>query len=333
MDSNGGAVKEEHLGKVISPALINNQKGYRDSGRSPAGVVIATAANGIHIKAGQSQPSPEFPEGRGILFSVLPIELDSPSDVYQSYKSPSSSIGTDISAGTVLFAESAPFVGNKVELKKDGGFIPLPDKYSPLDSDTLVIEINPPKEKADEIVFENKFGGKVYVVRHGGDTSIVAAVYKPVMGIGRFDGSIYIGQSRVRANHHGVIDISVVPKSDKPFVNGQDMRGGFQIVPSLHAMAQEMLIARTSTQWMVVGPLSVTDEYIDGRPPLFEGYIKPGFKVECKIDNGLWEALPEMYGRRDTGLSPQDLQAYFNAKGEKREVVSGVTHIRILLHN
>jgi len=323
--------KTAALGAVVVPANSVNTKGYRDSGRSPRGEVIATAANGLHIKVAQNTSDPDFPDGRGVLFSILPRELGLVGESYQSYKDTSSSIITDISAGTTIFAEEAPFVGSKVFIELDSRLKPLPRDYRPQEGDFIVIEMVPPSKKARAIEFENRFGGQVKVVYGGRSKKVVAVVYKPVMGTGRFDGSIYVGQSRVRANHHGVIDVSTVPRADKPFDGVKDNRGGFQIVPACHAMDEEMLKAREGTQWMVIGPPNATDPPIDGTAPLFRGYIRPSDRVECRIDGGSWEPLPELYGKLDAAFSPMDLMAYFKGKGIDRTVRSGLTHLRIVL--
>ena len=128
-----------------------------------------------------------------------------------------------------------------------------------------------------------------------------------------------------------VLDVSTTAKTLKPFDGTKDNRGGFQIIPADHGMSTEMLNARLFTQWMIVGPVSLSSKKPDGEAPLFRGYIRPGMNVECRIDGGDWEPLPEISGRVDNAFSPQYLSSHFRSTGKFRDVIEGVTHLRIFV--
>ena len=100
------------------------------------------------------------------------------------------------------------------------------------------------------------------------EARVIGQVMKPVAGIGRFIGSYFAEAGRLRANHNGVIDISTSPRG---------VVGSFQIVPSNHANSPELSYVLTSTQWMVIGPVSATDPSWEGAAPLFSAYLRPRF--------------------------------------------------------
>lgn len=305
------------IGKVLLPAGAVNPEGYTASGWAPAGKVAATAVNAVHIKIRQNGE-------RGVMFSIIPKEFYEPPKDYKSYYSRNSSIITDIPAGTGFFggAES-PFIGSPVLLERNGAApapLPeLPEYYTPAEGDAITIVVERPVRYPVEIEFENRFGGFITVRYHGGESKIVGQVFKPVMGVGRFDGSVFADVGRLRANHTGVICISTSPVG---------LIGGFQIIPDNHGMSKEMIYARTLTQWMVVGPPGVTDPSLEGVAPLFRYFLRPvyfrmgaagrsieemmaAFIVQVRIDGGEWERMPTVTGRVDDALK-------------------NVTHIRIL---
>jgi len=96
-------------------------------------------------------------------------------------------------------------------------------------------------------------------------------------------------------------------------------------------MSPEMTLARTLTQWMVVGPVSALSPSTEGQAPLFSGHIFPSyipllseapeladisaanrllkrFYVLAKLKGrGGWGPLPAVTGRDDTALV--DLEA------------------------
>ncbi|MEW6203086.1 MAG: hypothetical protein AB1546_14000 [bacterium] len=305
--------EEKIIGTVLSAAGTVNKQGYTASGWARAGTVAATAVNAIHIKVAQSGE-------KGVLFSILPKEFyEKPKD-YKSYYSSSSSIITDIPAGTLMFGGGfSPFIGNKVFLLKDGERIPIPENYSPVEGDVIEVSVEQPLPLPSQIEFENRFGGFIRLRYVNGEEKVIGQVLKPVAGVGRFDGSLYADVGRIRANHTGVICVSTSPV-------GQI--GGFQIIPENHGMSAEMKFARLLTQWMVVGPPAVDDPSTEGTAPLFSYFIRPiyfpidergrtleemldMYIVQVRKSNGEWERMPTVTGRVDDALL-------------------SVTHIRIL---
>ncbi|MFQ6131280.1 MAG: hypothetical protein ACE5R4_04535 [Armatimonadota bacterium] len=285
------------VGSVISPAIKVNQKGYTASKWAPHGAVAATAVNGIHLKVRQS------PEGRGVIFSIVPSEGG---DLPAGASRPEAAAVTDLAGGTAIFGIWAPYVGNRVYLERGGEPVPLPPDYSPAVGDVLVIVVARPAVVPYDIVFENRFGGLIYIrylLDQLGPQVPVGQVLRPVLGIGRFEGSRYADVGRVRANHCGVIDISTSPYGQV---------GGFQIVPRDHAQSPETQYVRTGTQWMVVGPLNALDPSWEGIPPLFSSFIAPAFRpndldfpgratdrlawmrVEVKQGGRAWQRMPAL---------------------------------------
>jgi hypothetical protein len=286
----------ERIGSVTQPAQNVDRKAYTAAKWAKIGAVAATAVNAIHIKTDQNAE-----EDRGVVFSLLPKEFGQQVGA-PSYVSLPSSIVTDLAAGTAIFGgRFSPFVGSPVMIEREDALSPIPAGHVPAVGDRLVIIAQQPKSYPCSMVFENRFGGLITLVNCDGTTSLIGQVLKPVVGVGRFSGALYAGIGRIRANHSGVIDVSVSPLGTI---------GGFQIIPSGHAMSPEMVKARTSTQWMVVGPVCVTDQSFEGLAPLFFGYLRPvydsadlyaddwetrmlsRFLVEVKSDDGDWGPVP-----------------------------------------
>lgn len=252
----------QRIGSVLRPAEQVNREAYTAAKWAKTGTVAATAVNAIHIKTDQNQA-----EDRGVVFSILPKEFYEPPPDYQSFLSPSSSIITDIRAGEQIFGgRYSPIVGNRVLLQSADTLAAIPVGFVPKVGDRLIIIVEQPAAYPCQIVFENRFGGLITMIYCDGSSEIIGQVLKPVLGVGRFTGTQFAGIGRIRANHTGVIDVSLSPLGSV---------GGFQIIPAAHAMSPEMGSARTLTQWMVVGPPCVTDPSWEGLAPLFFGYLRP----------------------------------------------------------
>jgi len=312
---DAGAVGWRQIGKVLLPAGAVSGNGYTASSWAPEGRIAATAVNAVHIKV-------RLEKERGVLMSFLPKEFYEPPKNYSSYYQRNSSIITDMKAGTLFFGgRESPLIGNKVLVSRGGEeAAPLPLGYVPAEGDVLTVVVERPKRYPSEIEFENRFGGFVTVRYPDGESKVVAQVFKPVAGVGRFTGSAHTGVGRIRANHTGVICVSTSPLGEI---------GGFQIIPDNHAMSAEMFNARLLTQWMVIGPPSVFDPSLEGVAPFFRYFIRPvylsnrepggksidelleQFIVQARINNGDWERMPSVSGRADDALKD-------------------VTHVRIL---
>lgn len=275
------------VGRVLVPCNTVNNNGFTASAWAENSTVCATAVNAIHIKVGNS---PET--GRGIVFTLQPREfLDFDPADYGSYFSESASIFTDISAGTGIFGGPfTPLVGSSVtqaqilpeQLRNiiETGVLtqgyggtgsdqpqPLRADYVPAEGDAFVITVRRESD-IDYIEFDNSFGGLISLKRVGEESEVVGQVLKPVVGVGRFGGSVYTGVGRIRANHPGVVCVSTSPIGEI---------GGFQIIPSEHAMSPEMTFARTLTQWMVVRPVDAREARWEGAAPLFFGHLYPSY--------------------------------------------------------
>ncbi len=307
------------IGKVLAPCGAVNANGFTASAWAEDSTVCATAVNAIHIKVCNSTET-----GRGTVFSLQPAEFlyFDPTD-YGSYFSESASVFTDISAGTGIFGGPfTPLVGSKFFIQRASGFEDLwqPSQalpsYVPAVGDILIITVSR-KADIDYIEFDNSFGGLISLKRIGKEPEVIGQVLKPVAGVGRFGGSIYAGVGRLRANHPGVVCVSTSPIGEI---------GGFQIIPSGHAMSPEMTFARTLTQWMVVGPVDARDPSWEGTAPLFFGHLYPSYlpflgdAPELRSISALnrllgrfyvmgrmrgsdeWTALPTVTGRVDDAL-------------------------------
>lgn len=327
--SNTKGEKWVKIGKVIKPAVNVSNEGYRASGWAKSGTVAATASHAIHIKVAQNNSDPSFPDGRGVLFSIIPREFYTPPEDFGGQPVSDNGIYTNISAGTGIFGPWAPYVGNKVYIEKNNELVPIPITYIPANGDKIVIIVEKPEVMPEYITFENRFGGLITITynkeavnKEDIDTNqdyinkddktytkVIGEVLRPVEGVGRFDGTTCTGIGGINTNHTGVITVSTAPFSSSLDINDQ---GGFQIIPAYHSMDDEMINDRILTQWMVVGPVNVLQPSPDGTAPLFSNYIKPSFypvysdtsfRVEVKQKGGNWEPLWKVQGRDDQALT------------------------------
>jgi hypothetical protein len=255
------------IGHILVPCLKVNDQGYNASRYGPAGTVVATAVNAIHLKAGFNTKA-----NKGIIWSLAPL-AETPAGKFslQSEVSPQSAAFTDIPGGSGLFGGPfTPFLENPIFLDNDrnGNLTPLPTGYVPKGGDTWIIQIKRPRHYPREIIFENRFGGLITLQYRGEEPKVIGQVLRPVVGVGRFVGSFFSEVGRLRANHNGVVDISTSPRGAV---------GSFQIVPANHAMSPETHYIREQTQWMVVGPVSALDPSPEGIAPLFNRFLRPRY--------------------------------------------------------
>ena len=304
--SDDGDGNWRSIGHVLQPAAKVDHRGFTASLWAPSGTVAATAVNAVHIKVAVNEA-----EDRGIIFSLLPREFapGGKEPFVPEEVTPGAEIDTDIPAGAAIFGgDCSPLVGNPVFVERDGALVPLPRDYVPARGDALVISVRRPERYPSQVMFENRFGGFIYLQYPDGSRKTIGEVLRPVLGVGRFPGSLYAAVGRLRANHPGVIDISTSPIGEI---------GGFQIVPANHAMSPETKYVRRLTQWMVVGPLSALDPSWEGVAPLFLHYLRPKynaedlyaadwqerllgrFLVEVQV-GGKWQAMPN----HSLGTSP-----------------------------
>jgi hypothetical protein len=302
--SEDGGRTWRQLGRVVRPAVAV-AVGFTASRWGQDGTVVASGANAVHVKVGQA------PGGRGLIFSIWPAGASwAPHGIL-----------TDIPGGRGIFGgRFSAFVGNPVLVEGPGGGFTAAG-WTPAPGARVVVVVRRPLRFPVELEFENRFGGLVRARYLDGSEELVAVVLRPVAGVGRFEGTQYVGVGRVRANHPGVIDVSTSPVGQV---------GGFQIIPRDHAHSPELVGAVLGTQWMVVGPLNPFDASPQGTAPLFSAFIAPRYDpqdlaeedwqrrvserylVLCRVDGGPWQLFPPLVGRRDDALLR-------------------VTHIKILL--
>lgn len=265
--SRDGGATWELIGHVLRPTAKVNRRGFNASKYAPVASIAATAVNAIHLKASQN-----VPENRGVIWSLAPAaEAGIASASVQSEVSPDSSAFTDIPGGQGIFGGPfTPFVGNAIALDnaRTNTLQPLPPDYVPSIGDVWVVRIERPRRYPRQIVFENRFGGMVTIEYRGEAPRVIGQVLRPVLGVGRFQGSYFSDVGRLRANHCGVIDISTSPRGKV---------GSFQIVPANHAMSPETDYIRELTQWMVVGPVSVLEPSWEGTAPLYSSFLRPRY--------------------------------------------------------
>lgn len=333
------------LGHVTVPATAVNPAGYTASQWAQDSSVAASAVNALHVKVANH---PET--GRGIVFSVVPAGTV----VGAAQGRGSTAIATDIPGGEAIFGGGfAPCVDSPVS-SANAPDEPLAADYAPAEGDQILIRTLEPPRRIAWLDFDNSFGGLITARYIGGEEQVIGMVLRPVVGIGRFEGTRDAAPGRIRANHPGVIDISTSPIG---------LVGGFQIVPSGHADSPELSYVRTGTQWMVVGPLSATEPTWEGVAPLFSGYLRPSYRpddiqhddwmrrllsraqVQVRYRGENWELMPRIAIDPD---SPEDadtrdrgrdglwrmrgsLDPYTPLTPIASTALSGVSHVRIFL--
>ncbi|OPZ83685.1 MAG: hypothetical protein BWY76_02166 [bacterium ADurb.Bin429] len=273
--------------------------------------------NSIHLCSGHDKQ-------KALIFSLCPKELlTEDGQKLQSFASKSSGIYTDIPGGTGPFGGAwTPAVGNPISLERNGEVTPLPANYVPKKRDVFIVRVMVPLDTPKAIVFENRFSGIITEEGWDGTTQAIGQVLRPVIGIGRFYGSQYAEVGALRANHSGVICISVSPRGQL---------GGFQILPKAHAMSAEMIGARSLTQWMVIGPLDARAPSWEGVAPFYRDYLRPcwtpgseHYYVDIRVKDGPWQPIPPM------GLVADEMKPL---PDWAPSALSRVTHIRINFPN
>ncbi len=352
INAAGGAIEASRdageswvaVGRVVAPAAKVNPKGFTASKWAADSSVCATAVNAIHIKVADN---PET--GRGMIFSLVPAGVVTGAALGQA----SSSVVMDIPGGDGIFGGGlSPTVNSPVALERDGQCAPMAADYAPADGDALVIIVRAPARPVAELIFENKFGGIITLRYADGEEKPIGTVLRPVVGIGRFPGTVDAAAGRVRANHAGVIDISTSPLG---------MVGGFQIIPRGHAGSPEMSYVVSTTQWMVVGPISALDPSWEGIAPLFASFLAPDFRaddisgrhddwmtrllsrclVQARVKSGPWQNMPRIVIDPDAPEEPvagaslrrikSSLNPYVPLARKAYTALAGVTHLRIIL--
>ncbi len=277
--------------------------GFPASAYVPDGSVAAVAVHGIRLKIGTLK---EKNRSVPLSISLVPSDFDATPVRYGGHIPYGSGIYTDIEAGTGLFRELAPFVGSKVMLEQDGALKSIPEGWKPSEGDVIVIICTLPEPYLREIIFENTPGGMVTAVYEDARTKHIAKTIRPVLGVGRFDGTSRTGVGAINTNHGGVLTISTAPiaKTKQLEGVGKERRGGFEMQPSAHAATQYVM-----PQAMVIAPIE-GEEPLEGKPPLFSGFIglawdvnRPDKSFRVEVDRGSgWKPMPEIIGKQDAAL-------------------------------
>ena len=267
------------MGKMRVLPMKSKYPGFTASRYGEGAQVIASASNAHHIQL-------SVENGKGRTISVLPTET------YVATSGMGSSFIIEGAGGFGLWGEFAPFVGSPVFIVySNKNRVPFTDAAMLSEGEAVEIDVYAPRESVDYIEIENREGGSAWYRDAAGKDHPFATVESEVRGTGRFSGTLYQGQSMVRANHPGVICISTTPRGDI---------GGFQIIPLTHTYSKEMQSARHMGQYLVLRGIDFED--LTGRFPFFRGGVRPGDernttsnvgKVLCKI-KGNWYPLPLM---------------------------------------
>ena len=293
------------LGNVLMTPIKTNWPAYTASKWCEPSTVCASAVNAIHILI-------NIENERGRIISLVPSVTVAPAAEQGSFFS------LNMPAGTGIFGGFAPLVGSSVTVEHDGIESPLIDV--PEENDVLIIRSElPDAPKFFMVDIENRPGGRV--IAHGNrGPELIARVIHRVAGVGRFEGTVFQNNGRIRASHAGVIDVST---------SKRDTIGGIQIMPLKHALTSpEMINAWILTQWLIISPLPNHPD-LEGHEPLFKRSFLPGPQLKdklpdlwtqygrkplvlCRRDGGAWEKLPEVSGRVDDALKAvTHLRLYF----------------------
>lgn len=299
--SNDRGINYYRVG-MVTDAAITTAEGFLAAKYAENSTIAATAVHGLRIKTSGTTSGTRY-ENRTI--SILPIEFHNAPERFGGHVAGDSGIMTNIPAGTAIFRNLAPFTGNQVYLQKSGLLVKLPYDYYPQINDCLIIIVSLPDKLPDEIIFENRKGG-IVEARYGNQKETIAIVKQPVTGIGRFDATGYTGIGAINTNHAGVITISTAPLNGGECGSSkQETRGGFQIVPSKHA-----LTLSTSPQLMVVAPVDKARD-LEGTSPLFCGCIglasdsvdtQSCYYADMKTETSDWIPFPALVGKCDDAL-------------------------------
>jgi len=307
--------------------------GFAASSYIPNGTVAATAVHGIRIKTGQFTERVVGKAQKPLMFSLTPAEFSEIPKGYGGHLARSSGILTDIYSGHAIFRNLSPYVGNPVFIERKQSLAPLPEDYTPVIGDTLVIVVKRPDGMPAEIEFENRSGGNVTARYPDGSSEVIAQVDRPVQGVGRYDGTSFTGVGAVNTNHGGVLTVSTAPVCPPGSHEGGSVetRGGFMVQPYYHVSEQR----EGAVQVMVIGPKDKSKPVLEGTPPLFGGFInladfpaRPdcSYRAQVRIDDGDWEKVPKIVGKVNDAFTA----AYLKSRFKGRNVKKGVTAIRLL---
>ncbi|WP_077302489.1 hypothetical protein [Virgibacillus pantothenticus] len=305
--------EEKKLGNVLVPANTTYTASdgfwaaqYSRSIFNSSANVTATGVNAMHLRvAPDDMYDPEQAQkGRYEVWKPQLISLLPDREYDKAGPGPHPGrISTDIPGGKKLFGgASSAYVGSPISyLTEDGNWKDIENYYDENDIDSapknLKIDVYKPSTEhgtPTSIIFENEVGGDVVLNYSSSYSKMIATVIQRVEGTGRFGGSEYADTGFVRANHGGVIDLSTSPYVG--FTWDAELRGGFQIVPSNHAVYSRHFLDLNyinRPQYMIVAYKGAEpdqlydpvyfdekeglsyDPHFEAVAPLFANYIKP----------------------------------------------------------
>ncbi len=288
------------VGRVTAPAT-QSLMGYLASGYSQPGTVAAVAVHGLRVRTGDTS------HAYAALLNILPREFAQTPVRFGGHVSGLSGIYTTLPTGTAIFRELSPFAGNPVDLEgPNGRLTPLAVNYTPAEGDILVIRVLRPADGLRSVTFANRVGGDVLAVYQSGRMAVVTHVLKPVVGVGRFDGTSFTGVGAINTSHAGVITISTAPVTHSTLLEGvgDERRGGFQIEPAYHNSQTDEAGALPI---LVVGdPVKKRQPELEGTPPLFHGFFNlawpdasggHGWRATVqRSGSDAWQPMPTLVG-------------------------------------
>jgi hypothetical protein len=324
------------IGRVIRPARTAIE-GYIAAQYAPPATVAATAVHGLRICIGGRDRYLRAP----LVVGIEPLEYSTdqaragkvPNKGFGGYIAGSAGIFTDIPAGTSLFRELAPYVGNPVYRENASHHVyRLSENFLPMgEGETFLIPVFAPKNPLLSVTLENKAGGAVTATFADGTSTRISTVVKPVLGTGRFDGTAYTGVGRINTNHTGVITIATAPlELSRHEGTGREQRGGFQISPNWHNGRTDEAGA---DMVMTLGTPGPRKRELEGKGPLFSGYVHlddaASAYTEVSIDGGDWEPMPTVVGARLGAFKATGLAQIWSEQGVTRSARFGVTAFRL----
>lgn len=305
--------------------------------------VFASAVNNLHIRFAD-------PEGYS-----LPADVNIPPvDGHGVTFAPAETLGTEVSkfagitsipGGTGIFGpEWSPRIGDKVSVSNGTSLSSIPYDFSLLPTgpkNTLVMITQDSTCDIEFLEFDNFAEGKVRLKTAKGPAVEIAKVKQGVLGTGRFIGSEFISQPGVvRANHAGVLDIGTTDINSDPNVpRGGDineLRGGFQIVPSHHYQDPSMQNGRDhGFVYMVVGPLidpphlKRYDMGVEGTAPLFSQGLRAGHGVTEVQFRGSQAWIELNDALRSGKFRDSENEPVYHLRGVHKDVFRDVVKFRV----
>jgi hypothetical protein len=348
--------ERKEIGEVATPGKFASrasddfwQSHYLSSQNKSKGCVSLASTNGISVRCGPNrQYDPTKPDNwMASEFKIVPFTTE----VIDSTIAVSSPGGYD------LFNDWSPYAGNPVYAFDKGSWRPIdqyfadPTRQLP---EKILIDVLRPTKRIKYIEFENwavgdvvngikmSEPGKVVVMEENDTSQQIAKVLERVATSLPIAGTEYSRLGQISNTDGGILELSTVKWTGK---NSDEFRGGVQITSINHAkyMKQNLGIEDYigKGKRMIIGPTSsynedlktsyvnetgLTNEPLEGLPPIFSGYLR------CYFDPGNFEDSFRYYVSQDFGKSwrlTNEIPGNSNGSGENE--VKYWTHIRLMV--